>query len=62
MKKNFVGIIVAVLIISGYGAVASSFTGQNSAEKTDTVVFSPVQLLEDQDAITVDLEIGRAHV
>ena len=46
MKKSLVGIIVAVVIISGYGAVATSLTNQDSAEKTDTFVFSSVKLSE----------------
>jgi large-conductance mechanosensitive channel len=49
MKKNLVGVIVAVVIISGYGAVATSFTDQNIVEKTDVFSLSSVQLIEEQD-------------
>jgi hypothetical protein len=62
MKKSLVGIIVAVVIISGYGAVATSFADQNSVEKTDTVVFSSVRLVEDQDYITVDLSEATSYL
>ena len=62
MKKNLVGIIVAVVIVSGYGAVASSFNGQNSAKKTETIVFSPIQLQEDQDSLTVDLAEATSYL
>ncbi|MCX6670716.1 MAG: C25 family cysteine peptidase, partial [Euryarchaeota archaeon] len=62
MKKSLVGIIVAVVIISGYGAVATSFADQNSAEKTDTFVFSSVQLSEEQDFTTVDLSEATSYL
>ena len=62
MKKSLVGIIVAVVIISGYGAVAMSFTNQDSAEKTDTFVFSSVKLSEDQDYTTVDLSEATSYL
>jgi hypothetical protein len=62
MKKSLVGIIVAVVIISGYGAVATSFADQDSAEKTDTFVFSSVQLSEEQDFTTVDLSEATSYL
>ncbi len=62
MKKSLVGIIVAVVIISGYGALATSLINQDSAEKTDTIVFSSVQLSEDQDSITVDLSEATSYL
>ena len=49
MKKNLVGVIVAVVLMSGYGAVATSFTDQNIVEKTDIFSLSSVQLIEEQD-------------
>jgi len=62
MKKSLVGIIVAVVIISGYGAVATSLTNQNCAEKTDTFMFSSVKLSEDQDYTTVDLSEATSYL
>ncbi len=62
MKKSLVGIIVAVVIISGYGAVATSLTNQDSAEKTDTVVFSSVTLSESQEYTTVDLSEATSYL
>jgi hypothetical protein len=55
MKKNLVGVVVAVILISGYGAVASSFTDQNALEKTDIFSLSSVQLIEEQDYTIVNL-------
>lgn len=62
MKKSLVGIIVAAVIISGYGAVATSFLDQNSVEKTDTIVFSSVQLSEDQEYTIVDLSEATSYL
>jgi len=62
MRKNLVGIIIAVVMISGYGAVATSFTNQNIAEKTDTLVFSSVHLVEEQDYINVDLSEATSYL
>jgi len=55
MKKSLVGVIVAVLIISGCGAVTSSFTDQKIVEKRDSLSFSSVQLVEEHDYTNVDL-------
>ncbi|MFH1013556.1 MAG: C25 family cysteine peptidase, partial [Thermoplasmatota archaeon] len=55
MKKSLAGIIVAVLIISGCGAVASSFTDQKIVEKKDSLSFSSVQLHEENEYTNVDL-------
>jgi len=49
MKKSLAGIIVAVLIISGCGAVASSFIDQKIVEKRDSLSFSSIQLVEEYD-------------
>lgn len=55
MKKSLTGVIIAVIIISGYGAVAYSFTDQNSIEKRDIFFVSSVQLTEGEDYTTVNL-------
>jgi hypothetical protein len=62
MKKSLAGIMVAVLIISGCGAVASSFTNQKTAEKSASVSFSSVQLLEEQDYTTIGLAEATSHL
>jgi hypothetical protein len=62
MKKSLIGIITAVIIISGYGAVASSFTNQNMVEKTDIVSFSSVQLVEEQDATNIGLSEATSYL
>ena len=62
MKKSLVGIIVAVLIISGCGAVASSFTDQKIVEKTDNLSFSSVQLLEENDYTNVGLSEATSYL
>jgi hypothetical protein len=62
MKKSLAGIIVAVVMISGYGAVATSIVHQNNAEKTDTIVFSSVQLSEDQEFTIVDLSDATSYL
>lgn len=62
MMKRIVGMILAIIMISGYGAVASSFTEQNTAEKTETFEFSSVQLITEQDYTTVDLPQATSHL
>jgi hypothetical protein len=62
MKKIIAGIFVAVLMISGCGAVASSFTDQKNVEKNDTVSFSSVQLVEEHDAIDVSLSEATSYL
>ncbi|HWR27583.1 MAG TPA: C25 family cysteine peptidase [Candidatus Thermoplasmatota archaeon] len=62
MKKGLVGIIVAVVMIGGYGAVATSFVNQNSTEKTDTIVFSSVRLVEEQSFTTIDLSEATSYL
>jgi hypothetical protein len=55
MKKSLVGIFVAVVMISGCGAAASSGTIQDSIEKKDTLSFSSVQLIEGEDSTSIGL-------
>lgn len=62
MKKSLVGIIVAIVVISGCGAVATSFEDQRNAEKIETVVFSSVQLSESQDCTTIDLSEATSYL
>jgi len=62
MKKSLAGIIVVVLIISGCGAVASSFTDQKIAEKRDSLSFSSVQLLEENDYTNVGLSEATSYL
>ena len=62
MKKGLVGIIVAVVMIGGYGAVATSFVNQNSTEKTDAIVFSSVRLVEEQSFTTIDLSEATSYL
>jgi len=62
MKKSLAGIIVAVLIISGCGAVASSFTDQKIVEKRDSLSFSSVQLVEEYDYINVGLSEATSYL
>jgi hypothetical protein len=62
MKKSLVGVIIAVIIISGYGAVASSFTNQKMVEKTDILSFSSVQLVEEQDTTNIGLSEATSYL
>jgi hypothetical protein len=62
MKKSLVGVIVAVLIISGCGAVTSSFTDSRIVEKTDTLSFSSVRLLEENGYTSVDLSEATSYL
>ncbi len=52
MKKGLVGILITMVLLSSYGAIASSFSEKNSAKKIDTIVFSSVQL-SDTDEYTI---------
>ncbi len=61
MKKSLVGIIVAIVVISGCGAVATSFDDQRNSEKTETLVFSSVQLVEDQEYTTIELSEATSY-
>ena len=62
MKKNLVGIIVVVLVISGCGAAASSFNDQNIVEKKDTLSFSSVQLFEGDEYTSVVLSEATSYL
>ncbi len=62
MKKSLVVIIVAVVILSGYGTFATSLTTKDSAEKTEILVFSPVILSEDQDHTIVELSEATSYL
>ncbi|HUS99803.1 MAG TPA: C25 family cysteine peptidase [Candidatus Thermoplasmatota archaeon] len=62
MKKSLVGVIIAVIIISGYGAVASSLTNQKMVEKTDAVSFSPPQLVEELDSTNIGLSEATSYL
>ncbi|MBE3138960.1 MAG: hypothetical protein IMZ53_00080, partial [Thermoplasmata archaeon] len=62
MKKSLAGVIVAVFIISGCGAVASSFTDPRIVEKTDTLSFSSVRLLEENGYTSVDLSEATSYL
>jgi len=62
MKKSLAIVIVAVLIISGCGAVASSFTDQKIVEKRNSLSFSCVQLLEENDYTNVGLSEATSYL
>jgi len=62
MKKSLVIVIVAVLITSGCGAVASSFTDPKIVEKTDKLSFSSVQILEENGYTSVDFSEATSYV
>jgi hypothetical protein len=62
MKKSLVGIIVAVVLLSGYGSFAVSLTKQGNQVETSTVVFSPVMLTENQDVTFVDLSEATSYL
>jgi hypothetical protein len=62
MKKSLVGVIIAVIIISGYGAVASSFINQKMVEKTDAISFSSLQLFEEQDFTNIGLSEATSYL
>ena len=62
MKKSLAIVIVVVLIISGCGAVTSSFTDPRIVEKTDTLSFSSVQLLEENDYTNVGLSEATSYL
>jgi hypothetical protein len=55
MKKSVVGIVVAVIMLSGYGAVATSFVHQDNATKTEAIALSSVCLSEDTGCTIVYL-------
>ncbi len=61
MKKGLVGIIITMVLISGCGAIASSFSDENSAKKTDTILFSVVQLADREEYTTVDLSEATSY-
>jgi hypothetical protein len=62
MKKSLAIVIVAVLITSGCGAVASSFTDPRTVEKTDTLSFSSVRLLEENGYTSIDLSEATSYL
>jgi hypothetical protein len=62
MKKSLAIVIVIVLIVSGCGAVASSFIDPRVVEKTDTLSFSSVQLLEENDYTNIGLSEATSYL
>jgi hypothetical protein len=62
MKKSLAIVIVVVLIVSGCGAVASSFIDPRVVEKTDTLSFSSVQLLEENDYTNIGLSEATSYL
>ncbi|MCJ7698141.1 MAG: C25 family cysteine peptidase, partial [Thermoplasmata archaeon] len=62
MKKSLAIVIVAVLITSGCGAVASSFTDPRIVEKTDTLSFSSFKLLEENEYTSIDLSEATSYL
>lgn len=61
MKKGLVGIIITMILISGCGAIASSFSGEDSAAKTDTIVFSSLELSDTKDYTMVGLSEATSY-
>jgi hypothetical protein len=55
MKKGLIYLIVAVVLISGSGVVATSSVNQYETEKNDHLSFSTVQLSDDSQFTTVAL-------
>jgi len=62
MKKSLAIAIVVVLIISGCGTVASSRIDPRIVEKTDTLSFSSVQFLEENDYTNVGLSEATSYL
>ncbi len=62
MKKGLVGILITLVLLSSYGAIASSFSGENSAKKIDTIVFSSVQLSDTDEYTTVGLSDATSYL
>jgi hypothetical protein len=61
MKKILAGITVAILLISGCGAVASSSTDQKLVQK-ETVSFSSVQLIEVDEYTDIGLSDATSYL
>jgi hypothetical protein len=62
MKKGITIGIVALFIMSGYGALAIAHDNQAILEKTDVCSFSSVYIQEGNDYTTVDLLEETSHV
>jgi hypothetical protein len=62
MNRNLTIVIVIGLIISGSGAVASSFTDQKIAEKTDTLSISSVHFSEKNDYTSINLSEATSYL
>jgi len=62
MNRNLVIVIVVGLIISGSGAVASSFTDQKFVEKTDILSFSSIQFSEKNEYLSIELSEATSYL
>jgi hypothetical protein len=62
MKKSLAIVILVVLIVSGCGVVTSSFIDPRVVEKTDTLSFSSVQLLEENDYTNIGLSEATSYL
>lgn len=62
MKKGIIGIIIAVVCINGFGAAVSSFSDQTIIHTSETVSFSTVQLIDEDDYVTVGLSEATSYL
>ncbi len=62
MKKRLVGLIIAVIIISGSGATAVSFAGQKNIQNRETLSFSSIRLQEENDHTDVYLSEATSYL
>jgi len=62
MKKIIPIVIIGVLLISGLGAVAFPETEQKKLEKEETIIFSELQIVEENDNIIVNIENANSNL
>jgi hypothetical protein len=62
MKKIIPIVVIGVLLISGLGAVAFPETEQNKLGKEETITFSELQIVEENDNIIVNIENANSNL
>jgi hypothetical protein len=62
MKKSIAGLIVIMLLVSGCGAVASSFSEQNRKERTETISFSTIDYEDINDYTSLHLSEATSYL
>ena len=62
MKKIIPIVVIGVLLISGLGAVAFPETEQKKLGKEETITFSELQIVEENDNIIVNIENANSNL